>query len=233
VLEIASLRLAEGAKQGVREQEGSDLSLIHELTLFDSEQDNHPAVINHGALANASEHWLDEKSWLTHVPGFLLGHNALLRQLSTIDGWEQRRRWMYNRKVDEPRLTHEYHDLAVAPPLLAEIAAALGDYCGVPYDGIWMNWYRDNRDSTAWHADRPANLPTTATVPVLSLGATRRFLIRPISGGRSTVLVPAGGDLIIMHGRCQRDWQHCVPKQQTPAGPRMSLNYTSTAQVAA
>jgi alkylated DNA repair dioxygenase AlkB len=34
-----------------------------------------------------------------------------------------------------------------------------------------------------------------------------------------------------MRGRCQRDWQHCVPKQQTPTGPRMSLNYTSTAQV--
>jgi len=68
-------------------------------------------------------------------------------------------------------------------------------------------------------------------VPVLNLGATRRFLIRPNGGGRSTVFVPAGGDLIIMRGRCQRDWQHCVPKQQAPTGPRMSLNYTSTAQV--
>ena len=91
--------------------------------------------------------------------------------------------------------------------------------------------YIEGLANAAGHADRPANLPATAIVPVLSLGATRRFLIRPNGGGRSTVFVPAGGDLIIMRGRCQRDWQHCVPKQQTPVGPRMSLNYTSTAQV--
>ncbi|HEY1838748.1 MAG TPA: alpha-ketoglutarate-dependent dioxygenase AlkB [Mycobacterium sp.] len=212
-------------------QEGrTDLSSVHELALFDVQHDSRQAVINHGAFAAATDHRLDATASITHVPQFLLGHDILMQQLSLLQGWEQRRRWMYNRKVDEPRLTHEYRELTAAPPLLTEIAGVLSDYCNVPYDGIWMNWYRDNRDSTAWHADRPANLPVTAVVPVLSLGATRRFLIRPNGGGRSTVFVPAGGDLIIMRGRCQRDWQHCVPKQQAPTGPRMSLNYTSAAQ---
>ena len=107
-----------------------------------------------------------------------------------LHGWEQRRRWMYDRVVDEPRLTHEYRDLTIAPAFLIAIADALSDYCGVRYDGIWMNWYRDNRDSTSWHADRPANIPETATIPVLSLGAPRRFLIRPYGGGRSTAFTP-------------------------------------------
>ncbi|MHA3024808.1 alpha-ketoglutarate-dependent dioxygenase AlkB [Mycobacterium sp. BMJ-28] len=62
---------------------------------------------------------------------------------------------------------------------------------------------------------------------MLSLGAPRRFLLRPGSGGPSTAFTPAGGDVIVMHGRCQRDWQHCVPKQNTPAGPRMSLNFSA------
>ena len=79
----------------------------------------------------------------------------------------------------------------------------MSDYCGVPYDGLWMNWYRDHRDSTSWHADRPASLQQTAIVPVLSLGATRRFLIRPNSGGPSTTFIPVGGDVLIMRGRCQ------------------------------
>jgi len=70
----------------------------------------------------------------------------------------------------------------------------------------------------------------TAIVPVLSLGAPRRFLVRPFGGGPSTVFTPAGGDLIIMKGRCQRDWQHCVPKQKALAGPRMSLNFSSVTQ---
>jgi alkylated DNA repair dioxygenase AlkB len=100
----------------------------------------------------------------------------------------------------------------------------------VPYDRVWMNWYRDHHDGTGWHADRPAHKAPTAIVPVLSLGAARRFQIRPIGGGPSTVFTPAGGDLIVMQGRCQREWQHCVPKQKAAAGPRMSLNFSSITQ---
>ena len=114
---------------------------------------------------------------------------------------------------------------------MIDIADALSDYCGVRYDRIWMNWYRDNRDSTSWHADRPANVPATADVPVLSLGAPRRFLIRPYGGGPSTSFAPLAGDVLIMRGRCQRDWQHSVPKQQTPAGARISLNFSSSEQI--
>lgn len=84
--------------------------------------------------------------------------------------------------------------------------------------------------NTGWHADRPAHKAPTAIVPGLSLGAPRRFLVRRVGGGPSTVFTPAGGDLIIMKGRCQRDWQHCVPKQKALAGPRMSLNFSTVTQ---
>ena len=50
-------------------------------------------------------------------------------------------------------------------------------------------------------------------MPVLSLGAPRRFLLRPRGGGPTTSLTPWSGDLLVMGGRCQRDRQHCVPKQ--------------------
>lgn len=207
-----------------------DFSDGAEPTLFDDPHDLRQPAINRTAFADATVHHLDAESSIAHVPGLIIGHDELVRRLSTLAGWEQRQRWMYNRTVDEPRLTHEYRDLTTAPAFLVEIANALGDYCGVTYDRIWMNWYRDHRDSTSWHADRPANIPPTATVPVLSLGSARRFLIRPNSGGRSTTFIPAGGDVLIMQGRCQRDWQHSVPKQQAPAGPRMSVNFSSTAQ---
>lgn len=207
------------------------MSPIHEPTLFDADGSSELIAINPGAFDAATHHVLDDESWITHVHGFLSGHEELMRQLSGLDGWEQRRRWMYDREVDEPRLTHEYRDVNAAPALLGEIADALSDYCGVRYDGIWMNLYRDHRDSTSWHADRPANEPATAVVPVVSLGAARRFLIRPAAGGRSTAFSPLGGDVIIMRGRAQRDWRHSVPKQTRPASPRMSLNFSSTQQL--
>lgn len=102
---------------------------------------------------------------------------------------------------------------------------------GTVYDGAWMNFYRDHRDGAGWHADRPANKPEEAIVPVLSLGAQRRFLIKPAAGGRSIGFTPRGGDLLVMGGRAQRDWRHGAPKQTRPAGPRISLNFTSRAQI--
>lgn len=202
-------------------------------SLFDDDHDGEQPTLELSAFDDATEQRLDGASSITHVHGLVVGHAALMRQLGALPGWEQRRRWMYDRVVDEPRLTLEYRDLAAAPEFLNSIGEALSDYCGVRYDGLWMNWYRDNADGTSWHADRPANLPATAIVPVVSLGETRRFLIRPAAGGRSTAFTPAGGDVIIMRGRCQRDWRHSVPKQRTPAQARMSLNFSSREQVSA
>jgi 2OG-Fe(II) oxygenase superfamily len=73
---------------------------------------------------------------------------------------------------------------------------------------------------------RPANEQDEAVIPVLSLGATRRFLIRPAGGGPSTAIVTHGGDLVVMGGRCQQDYQHSVPKQKQSAGARLSLNFS-------
>lgn len=198
----------------------------YQPTLFDDDEAETPAI-NEAAFDASTDHPLDEHSWITHVPGLLTGHNRLLAELATLDVWEQRQRWMFDRKVEEPRLTGEYVDLTTAPALLAELAVTLGEQLGVPYDRIWMNWYRDHQDGTGWHADRPAHKAPTAIVPVLSLGAPRRFLVRRIGGRPSTVFTPAGGHLIIMKGRCQRDWQHCVLKEKVLAGPRMSLNFSS------
>jgi alkylated DNA repair dioxygenase AlkB len=102
----------------------------------------------------------------------------------------------------------------------------------VPYDGLWLNLYRDHRDSTSWHADKLSCRRDVCVVPVLSLGASRQFLIRPRTGGRALAFTPSSGDLIVMGGRCQRDWVHSVPKQARSAGARISVNFQSTLQAA-
>lgn len=147
-----------------------------------------------------------------------------------IDGatWEQRSRWMYTRTVTEPRLTAEYPDIAESPqPMLHELADGLSAQYGTRFRRLWMNWYRDHNDGTGWHADRLAKTQAEAIIPVLSLGATRKFLIRPAAGGPSTTIIAHGGDLIVMGGRCQRDYQHSVPKQKSSTGARVSLNFST------
>lgn len=197
------------------------------LTLFD-EDDATPLSFNREGFDRAVIDDLDDRSSIIIVRQFVLGHQSFLEELIALDGWVQRQRWMYNRLVNEPRLTLEYQDIDLAPSNLVALAAILGEYCGVRYDSIWMNWYRDNQDGTGWHRDRPANRLETATVPVVSLGESRRFLVRPAGGGPSRAYTVSGGDLLIMKGRCQKDWEHSVPKERSRSGPRVSLNFMST-----
>jgi alkylated DNA repair dioxygenase AlkB len=63
-------------------------------------------------------------------------------------------------------------------------------------------------------------------VAILSVGAPRDLLLRPVGGGGDTVRRPLGhGDLIVMGGSCQRTWEHCVPKSTRAAGPRISIQF--------
>ena len=174
---------------------------------------------------------LDATSWIEVVPRWLANPDALFARLLDALPWEQRERYMYTGMVTEPRLTAELRELAAAPsPLVLAAAAALSTHYGVRYDGLWCNLYRDGRDSTAWHGDRISCKRDDCVVPVLTLGATRRFLIKSRQGGRSVAFRPAAGDLLVMGGRCQRDWLHAVPKTAEPCGARISLNFMSREQ---
>jgi alkylated DNA repair dioxygenase AlkB len=180
------------------------------------------------SFTSATRIQLDSTSWVDHVPGWLTGDDALMRTLMAEADWEQRSRWMYTRMVTEPRLTAEYPVIAEAPQsILRELADGLSDHYGPRFTRLWMNWYRDNNDGTGWHADRLAKAQTTAIIPVLSLGAARTFLIRPAAGGPSTSIIVRGGDLVVMGGRCQNDFQHSVPKHKRSAGARVSLNFSA------
>lgn len=192
-----------------------------ELDLFSALE---PAI--DGSFATARRIRLDDHSWIEHVPGWLHGSAELFDRLRDEALWEQRYRMMFGNRVQEPRLTAEYDDLASVPQqTLRDVVDALSAHYGVPYRRLWMNLYRHHRESTGWHGDLIGKVQAESTVPVLSLGATRRFLIRPTDGGESIALSVASGDLVVMGGRAQRDWRHCVPKQSTPAGPRISVNF--------
>jgi len=120
--------------------------------------------------------------------------------------------------------TDEPAPLTELPPVIDDICAALSTRYGVGFDSVWVNLYRNGRDGVAWHGDRNARVLTNPLVATVSLGASRRFLLRPTGSTTTThVFQPGHGDLIVMGGACQHDWQHCVPKTARPVGPRMSV----------
>ncbi len=64
-----------------------------------------------------------------------------------------------------------------------------------------MKLCRNEHDSTSCHGDWPSCKRAVCTVPFLSLGATRRFLVKARGDGPSTVPIPAGGDLVFVGDR--------------------------------
>ncbi len=169
--------------------------------------------------------WLDEHSWVDLARTWLHGGDTLLVGLVESVAWQQGRRWMYDRMVDDPRLTSfGRRSQPLHQPALTDARAALESRYGVQMSGPGLNYYRDGRDSVAPHRDRELRQLDDTLVAILTLGARRPFLIRPKAGGPSRDLAPASGDLLVMGGRTQRDWEHAVPKVAR-AGPRVSVSW--------
>lgn len=169
---------------------------------------------------------LDATSWVDVARGFLRGADDVLAELGDAVPWRTGRRRMYDREVDDPRLMHWRRAGAADPhPALAAARTAIEARYDVRLGGIGLNYYRDGRDSVAFHRDRELRDPSRTLVAIVTLGAQRPFRIRPFGGGSSVDLSPASGDLLVMGGRCQRDWEHAVPKTTRPVGPRISASW--------
>ncbi len=168
---------------------------------------------------------LDDRSWLDLAPGWLPGHGELFDLLRTEALWQQRERRMYDRQVLEPRLVAAWagDSLADLPPRLEEVRAAVSERYRVVFDSVLVNLYRDGRDGVAWHGDTVRKRLPSAVVVTVGLGERRRFLLRPGDSGPAALELTTGqGDLVVMGGRTQHDWQHTVPKAAR-AGARMSV----------
>jgi len=183
------------------------------------------------AFTTAKRAALDASSWVELVPAWLRGGEELLELLLQAVPWKQHYRRMFDQRFLEPRLTAQYRSLSNLPHrALFDAASALSDHYGVKYDNLWLNLYRNGRDSTGWHRDRFSCRRPECIVPVLTLGAARRFLLKPRAGGSSIGFEPHCGDLVVMGGHCQGDWVHCVPKDDPTVGVRISVNFQSSEQ---
>lgn len=168
---------------------------------------------------------LDDHSWVDVARGFLTGADDVMDHLIATVAWRAGRRQMYDREVDDPRLSRWWRDPTDVPhPVLADARCAIGSHYGVPLGGVGLNYYRDGSDSVAFHRDRELRDPSTTLVAIVTLGSQRPFRIRPFGGGPSVDLRPASGDLLVMGGRCQSDWEHGVPKVAA-AGARVSASW--------
>ena len=169
--------------------------------------------------------WIDvHRDWLPDAD------EVFARLVETVP-WRAERREMYDRVVDVPRLLHTYlAGRALPHRVLEEARDALSEHylpeLGEPFRTAGCCYYRDGRDSVAWHGDTIGRGSSEDTmVAIVSLGDPRRLCLRPRGGGGDSIAVELGhGDLVVMGGSCQRTWEHAVPKV-AHAGPRISVQF--------
>ncbi len=174
---------------------------------------------------------LSHGAWLDVLPGWLPDADALFTRLATQVPWHAERRTMYEQTVAVPRLLCFYRerDQLPGPELAAALTALNAHYAtelGEPFRTAGLCYYRDGRDSVAWHGDTIGRGRTEDTmVAIVSVGAPRALCLRPRAGGASIRYSLGHGDLLVMGGSCQRTWEHAVPKTAQPVGPRISIQF--------
>ena len=165
-------------------------------------------------------------AWVDHCPGWLHGGDALLTRLAAKLPWERHTVTMYDRIVDEPRLTQfRVHDHLEQFPEIAAMSAALSVRYERDLCRIGAALYRDGNDSVAWHGDRFDASMIEPMAAILSLGARRQLRVRPRGGGPSLGFVLHPGDLVVLGGTVHRTHEHCVPKSRRATGARVSVMF--------
>ena len=151
--------------------------------------------------------------------------------------WSQDVIKVAGRSVKIPRLqawygdaSYTYSGLKMQPlpwtELLLELKATVEKLSAASFNSVLLNLYRDGGGGMGWHSDDEAELGSEPVIASLSLGATRDFCLREKKQRSQRLKLELGsGDLLIMAGQLQVNWQHQVPKTRRAVGERINLTF--------
>ncbi len=155
--------------------------------------------------------------------------------------WEQPRVRIFGREHPVPRwvawhadagCTYRYsgleHPWRPWTPALQQIRTLVERVHG-PQHAVLANLYEDGSHGIGAHADDENDLTPEAPILIVSLGATRNFVIKHRTSRARYVLSVEHGSLLEMAAQTNTVAVHSVPKTQKPVGPRISLTFRQMA----
>ncbi len=184
--------------------------------------------------------------------------DSYLRQLEAEIPWRQESIRIAGRTLPVPRLQcwmgdaaslYGYSGVRLQPepwhPVIKCIQARVEQLSGLRFNSVLLNLYRDGQDSVAWHADDEPELGSNPVIASVSLGAERKFQLKPKEAGlaltldssrhskteptarrrRSRDIWLKHGSLLIMDGQVQGHWLHQLPKARTVSSARINLTF--------
>jgi alkylated DNA repair dioxygenase AlkB len=154
--------------------------------------------------------------------------------------WEEKRIRLFGKTIVSPRLSawygeagtrYRYSGLTLEAagwtPSLDEVRSRVEELAGVSFNAVLCNLYRDEHDSMGLHADAEPELGPEPVIASVSLGAVRRFTMRPRRprDGTAFALELPSGSVLVLSGPTQAHWRHGVPKESSPTGERINLTF--------
>lgn len=193
------------------------------------------------------------ESRLISVPDFMCESEAaeLMTILNSTTTWHDKNIIIHGQEYPQPRLVAWYGPLPYTysgatleakemPSAVYQVKNKVEEILraydvDVDLNSVLLNLYRSEKDSVAWHSDDELSMGICPTIASVSLGAMRRFEMRPKSHvseqmedlDEDTIIYVnlTPGSLIIMDGCMQKDWQHRVPKEYHSKSARINLTF--------
>lgn len=204
-----------------------------------------PGVIcyagNMSGITNDSPNLLPSDGEVYYYPHFftVAESDSLLRHLTDDIAWKQEPITIFGRQVMQPRLTAWYGDADTSyrysgvtmQPLpwtfgLQTIKNKVDACAGVRFNGALLNFYRNGQDSMGWHRDNEKELGPEPVIASVSFGAARHFRLRRYGLKTDLINVPLGhGSLLLMRGKTQQFWEHCLPKTIKISDIRINITF--------
>ena len=194
------------------------------MDLFTSSHSLTPIAIPDGELL-----------WLEQLP-LDQTNDEVLAQLVAEIAWRAESITLWGKQHLQPRLTawhgeaaYRYSGLDLTPlpwtPLLLTIKQAVELATGHRFNSVLLNYYRNERDSMGMHSDDEPELGPEPAIASLSLGASRRLILRHKHTKQTLKLDLPSGSVLLMRGKTQHFWLHGINKSARPIGPRLNLTF--------
>jgi alkylated DNA repair dioxygenase AlkB len=165
----------------------------------------------------------------------------LFAALMSETNWSQSYITMFGKSIPIPRLTawygnpgagYTYSGIQMKPlpwtPALEVMRKRVEELCGVQFNSVLLNLYRNGNDKVAWHSDDEQELGLAPVIASVSLGAVRRFRLRskPHAKGNESIAIDVEpGSCLVMAGLTQAKWEHELSRTAKDVAPRINLTF--------
>lgn len=190
------------------------------------------------------KHILNDGAIIEYYPNLIHSDYAdeLFENLMKELNWNQSKISFYGKEHNIPRLQACMADASATPSLfknnkpilwsdnIYELRKKLEKILDFKFDYVLINLYRDGNDYISYHSDLEAVGEGKNVIAGVSLGQTRKFVMRHNQWKTKNILkkefkLEHGSVIVMKNDSTQKYWKHTVPKSKAVNKPRINLTF--------